>query len=89
MAAVAPPALGLVQKHTCVACHGMDGKLIGPSFADIGRKYGGRADAAAYLAGRIKSGGAGAWGQVPMPAQSLPDGDAHAIAQWLAEGARR
>lgn len=81
-------AMGLLQQHTCVACHGLDRTLVGPSFADIGRKYAGRGDAAAYLAGKIKGGGTGAWGSVPMPPQSLPEGDAKAIAQWLAEGAR-
>lgn len=83
------PVAGLLQKHTCVACHGMDSKLVGPSFADIGRKYSGRGDAAAYLAGKIRSGGMGTWGQVPMPPQALPEGDSKLIAQWLAEGARQ
>lgn len=84
----ATTAVSLLQKHTCVACHGLDRAVVGPSFADIGRKYAGRGDAAAYLAGKIKSGGTGAWGSVPMPPQSLPEGDAKAIAQWLAEGAQ-
>ena len=80
---------GLLQKHTCVACHGMDSKLVGPSFADIGRKYSTRGDAADYLAGKIRSGGTGIWGQVPMPPQTLPEGDSKLIAQWLAGGARQ
>lgn len=77
-------AIGLTQKHGCIACHSIDQKIIGPAFADIGRKYPGKAD---YLAGKIKSGGSGIWGAVPMPAQGLDEADAKTIAGWLAAGA--
>ncbi|MBL8332551.1 MAG: c-type cytochrome [Rubrivivax sp.] len=83
----APTAL--LTRHTCTACHGIDTKLVGPSFKDIAGKHASRADAVAYLAGKIKAGGSGVWGQVPMPPQTLPDDDAQAIARWLAEGARK
>jgi S-disulfanyl-L-cysteine oxidoreductase SoxD len=82
-------ALALTRKHACVACHAVDNKLIGPSFRDVAKKYGARQDAASYLAGKIKAGGSGAWGAIPMPAQALGDADAHTIAQWLAAGAKR
>jgi cytochrome c len=62
----------------------MTTKVVGPSFADIAKKYAGKAD---YLTGKIKSGGSGVWGPVPMPAQTLGDADAKAIAAWLAAGA--
>ena len=81
--------LALAQKHTCTACHGVENKIVGPSFRDIAKKYSGRADGAAYLAGKVKAGGAGVWGVIPMPAQVLGEADAKAIAQWLADGARR
>ncbi len=87
--AAASAAMALAQNNACTACHSVDSKLVGPSFRDIAGKYSGRADAAAYLAGKIKSGGAGTWGQIPMPPQTLPDSDARTIAQWLAEGAPR
>ncbi len=79
-------ALALLQKNNCVACHGIDKKIVGPSFADIAKKHAGKAD---YLAAKIKSGGSGVWGPIPMPAQSLPDADAKAIATWLAAGAAK
>jgi len=79
----------LLAKHSCLACHGMDTKLVGPGFKEVAGKYGTRADAAAYLAGKIKAGGSGVWGQVPMPPQTLSDDDAKRIARWLAEGARK
>ncbi|QTD46212.1 c-type cytochrome [Ottowia testudinis] len=77
-------AIALTQKHACTACHNVEGKLVGPSFVDIGKKHAGKAD---YLAGKIKAGGVGVWGEIPMPPQELPDADAKAIAAWLAAGA--
>jgi len=76
----------LMQKHVCTACHGVDSRIVGPALRDIGKKYAGRADAAAYLAGKIKAGSSGVWGPVAMPPQALPEADARAIADWLANG---
>ncbi|HEY0820941.1 MAG TPA: cytochrome C, partial [Rhizobacter sp.] len=59
------------------------------AFRDIARKYAGRADGAAYLASKIKGGGSGVWGAIPMPPQTLPDADAQELARWLAAGARK
>jgi cytochrome c len=79
-------ALGLAQKYQCTACHAVDKKLVGPPFADIARRHAGKTD---YLAGKIRSGGSGVWGPMPMPAQSLPEAELRQIAQWLASGAQR
>ena len=86
---VTAAAIALTQKHTCVACHGMDSKIVGPGFRDIAKKYAGQADGTDYLAGKIKNGGVGVWGQIPMPPQTLAEADAKAIAQWLADGAKK
>jgi cytochrome c len=80
-------AMALTQKYACVACHGQDNKIIGPAFRDIARKYAARADAVDYLAGKIRAGGSGVWGPIPMPQQQLSAADAKMIAQWLAQGA--
>ncbi len=77
-------AMSLAQKYSCTACHGMDKKLVGPSFADIAKKHAGKAE---YLSGKIRAGGSGVWGGIPMPAQSLPESEAKVIAAWLAAGA--
>jgi cytochrome c len=77
------PALSLAQSNNCTACHAADSKLVGPSWADIRRKHAGKTD---YLAEKIRSGGAGVWGSIPMPPQSLSENDAKAIASWLAGG---
>ncbi|MEO8059649.1 MAG: c-type cytochrome [Burkholderiales bacterium] len=85
----ATAALALAQKHACTACHGTDAKIVGPGFREIAAKYAGRADAQAYLAGKIRSGGQSVWGTMAMPPQALTDTDAKLIASWLAAGAKK
>jgi cytochrome c len=85
----AAAALALAQKSNCLACHGLESRIVGPAFRDIAARYGARPDATTYLAGKIQSGGQGIWGAIPMPAQSLPELDAKLLAQWLAAGARK
>jgi cytochrome c len=87
--ASAAAATDLTQKYTCVTCHGMENSSVGPSFRDIARKYAGRSDASAYLAGKIKAGGSGVWGGIPMPAQALSESEATLIAEWLVDGAKK
>jgi cytochrome c len=82
-------ALALVQKNNCTVCHGVANRIVGPAFREVAAKYAARADAEAYLAGKIKSGSQGLWGAIPMPPQTLPDGDAKLIAKWLAAGAKK
>ena len=74
----------LLQKNACVACHGMDTKLVGPAFKAIAQRYKARADAVNYMSGKIKGGGQGVWGNIPMPAQSVSDAEAAQLAQWMA-----
>jgi cytochrome c551/c552 len=81
-----PTAFALAQKNNCTACHAVDKKILGPSFVEIAKKHAGKAE---YLAGKIKSGGSGVWGAIPMPAQSITDADAKTLADWLATGAGR
>jgi S-disulfanyl-L-cysteine oxidoreductase SoxD len=79
----------VLQKYACAACHAMDSKLVGPSFKEIAAKQGARADAQAYLSGKIKAGGSGVYGQIPMPAQSIGADDAAQVARWLVQGAQK
>lgn len=76
----------LLQKSSCTACHASNQKLVGPSWNDIAKKHAGKSD---YLAGKIKAGSVGVWGNIPMPAQALPVEDAKKIADWLAAGPAR
>ena len=79
----------LLDQHACSACHGIDSKLVGPSFKDIAKKYASHDDALGYLVQKIRSGGSGVWGAVPMPPQSIAETDARTIAQWIAETSKR
>jgi cytochrome c551/c552 len=54
-------------KHGCIACHTLDKKMVGPSFREIAARYRGDSAAAMKLAAKVKDGGAGAWGEIPMP----------------------
>ncbi len=93
VAAVASPAAvdpkDLLTRNACTACHGMTNKIVGPGFSEIASKYQGRADAHAYLSKKIKEGGQGVWGAIPMPPQaSLKDSDAGEIARWIVNGSK-
>lgn len=78
--------MAVLEKNGCVACHGMEQKIVGPAFSDVAGKHAGQAG---YLIGKIRNGGSGVWGNVPMPPQpALSDDDAKAIADWLAGASR-
>jgi cytochrome c len=79
----------IAKANGCTACHATANKLVGPSFRDIGSKYAKVADADATLATRIRQGGTGNWGQIPMPPQpQVKDGDLKAMVQWILAGAK-
>ncbi len=74
----------LAQQKTCMACHAMDRKLVGPSYKDVAAKYAGQKDAADKLAEKIIKGGAGVWGAVPMPANPrVSPAEARQLAVWI------
>jgi cytochrome c len=76
-------AKALAQKNGCMACHAEDKKLVGPSMKDIAAKYKGQADASAKLVEKVKKGGAGNWGQIPMPPHPhLKDEDLKKMVGW-------
>jgi len=84
--AIALPAQAdeaLAKKHNCLACHQVDKKVIGPSYREIAKKYKGQ-NVAAQLEGKVKKGGVGVWGQIPMPPNAaVPDGDIKKLVDWI------
>lgn len=79
----------LAQKAGCMACHAKEKKLVGPSFKDVAAKYAGDAGAAAQLAAKVRSGGKGVWGQIPMPpndAEKINDADLKSVVDWILKG---
>ncbi|CAH2793535.1 MAG: Cytochrome c551/c552 [uncultured Paraburkholderia sp.] len=74
--------------NACMGCHAADRKLVGPSFQQIAARYKGDAQAPARLARKVKEGGSGVWGMIPMPAhQSMSDADIRAVVDWVLAGA--
>jgi cytochrome c len=87
-AADAPRGLAIAQSNACMGCHAVDRKLVGPSFQQVAGKYKGNAQAQAVLAGKVKDGGAGVWGAIPMPAHpSMSDADIRTVVDWVLAGA--
>ena len=82
--ALAEDGQALAKKSGCLSCHAVDHKIIGPAYKDVAKKYKGEADAEAKLVAKVKKGGGGVWGAMPMPAQAqLSDADAHALVKWV------
>jgi cytochrome c len=73
----------LAKKHNCLACHATDKKMVGPAYKDIAKKYKGQ-NVAAKLQEKVKKGGQGAWGPVPMPPNpAVPDADIKTLVDWI------
>ena len=73
----------LAKKHNCLACHQVDKKAIGPAYRDIAKKYKGQ-NVAAQLEQKVKKGGVGVWGQIPMPPNpAVPDADVKKLVDWI------
>jgi cytochrome c len=73
----------LAKKHNCTACHAIDKKLVGPAYKDVAAKYKGQ-NVAAKLEEKVKKGGQGVWGPVPMPPNAaVPDADIKKLVDWV------
>ncbi len=84
-AADAAAAQALAQKSGCLACHSVEKKILGPAYKDVAAKYKGDKTAEARLVEKVKKGGSGTWGPMPMPANSpqVKDADIKTIVEWV------
>lgn len=74
----------VARDKRCLGCHAIDAKRVGPSFKDVARRYAAQPGAAPMLAKKIREGGAGNWGPVPMTANSqVSEADAHRLVVWI------
>lgn len=90
LASPAQASQELIKKARCVACHAVDAKRVGPAYRDVAEKYRGQAGAAAHLFEKVRHGGTGAWGQIPMPPHGedkISDADLKTVVQWILDGA--
>ena len=77
-------AEAMMKKDGCAACHAIDKKLVGPSYVEVAAKYKGDKDAGAKLAKKVKEGGSGVWGPVPMPPNAAtPATDITELVTWI------
>jgi cytochrome c len=87
MLTTATPVLAsaeLAKQKNCLACHAVDKKLVGPAYKDIAAKYKADKGAQATLAKKIREGGVGVWGQIPMPANpQVNEQEAQTLAKWV------
>ena len=87
LAVAALPALAneeLAKKNACTACHAVDKKIVGPAFKEVAAKYRSDKTAEAKLVKKMKEGGVGVWGQVPMPPNStVSDKDIQTLVKWV------
>ncbi len=76
----------IMSKAGCAACHHVDKKLVGPAYKEVSKKHKGQKDAVAVITKKIRSGGAGVYGQIPMPPNSpaqISDADLKAMVEWV------
>jgi cytochrome c len=74
----------LAKKNNCTACHKVDGKLVGPGYKDVAAKYKSDKNAEAMLIEKVKKGGMGVWGPIPMPPNAaVKDEDVKTLVKWI------
>ena len=87
MLTIAAPAFAsqqLAKDKNCLACHAIDKKLVGPSYKDIAAKYKGDKNAQAMLVKKVRDGGVGVFGQIPMPANpQVNEQEAQTLVKWI------
>ena len=93
VAAAAPvaanPVLDMATKSGCMACHGVNNKIVGPGYNEVVARYKDQADAESRLVAKVKNGGQGVWGSIPMPPNGhLKDEDLKTLVKWILSGAK-
>lgn len=74
----------LAQRSACMTCHAVDKKVVGPAYKDVAAKYKGDKTAEAKLIEKVKKGGSGVWGTIPMPPNAqIKDDDIKTLVKWV------
>ena len=76
-------ATQLAAKYNCQACHAVDRKIVGPAYKEVAKKYAGDKSAVEKLEHKVKGGGSGVWGSIPMPPNNVPDADLKTLVEWI------
>ena len=82
--AVEESTADLARRKACLACHGVDKRIVGPAFKEVAARYRGETGAEAKLLEKLRRGGGGAWGSISMPPNpELSEQDARALIRWV------
>jgi cytochrome c len=75
----------LFTKNKCSSCHKLDNKTVGPALKDIAAKYAGDKEAPAKLEKKVRAGGTGVWGTMPMPRTpaAVSDDEIKTMVAWV------
>ena len=89
VATVSLPVADLAKRKACLTCHGVDKRIVGPAFRDVAARYKGDAQVEARLLEKLRQGGGGVWGPIPMPPNpDLAEADARILVQWILSGSK-
>jgi cytochrome c len=74
----------LAKQKNCLACHSVDKKIVGPAYKDVAKKYENDKDALARLSKKVREGGVGVWGPIPMPANpQVNEAESVTLVKWV------
>ena len=83
-AATTVDAQTLATSSGCMGCHQLEAKVVGPAYKEVAAKYKDEAGALDMLIGKVKAGGVGTWGQIPMPPNAhVSEEDIRTIVEWV------
>lgn len=78
-------ALAIAKKNNCLACHGIEKRIVGPSFKDVSARYRGQ-DVQQQLFRKVKNGSSGVWGVIPQPPNmQISDENLKLLIRWITE----
>lgn len=83
--ALADEGEALYKKSGCNVCHAINKKNVGPAYTEVAAKYATDSNAQATLEKKVRSGGAGSFGKVPMPAtaKNVSDDSIKTLVAWI------
>jgi cytochrome c len=83
-AAISEDAMAIATANGCMACHQVENKVVGPSYKEVAAKYKDQEGAKEMLIGKVRAGGVGTFGQIPMPPQAaISDENLAAVVDWI------
>jgi cytochrome c len=77
--------LFLAEKRTCIECHSVTVKNVGPSFSAIAARYRHQPGAREMLVDKIRYGGTQHWGERfnMWPQTIVPDDELYDLVDWI------